>query len=189
MTRSPDTITRLLVEWRDGDKAALDQLFPLVYKEMRRLAKHYMRRQRPDHTLQTSALINEAYLRLVDHKNMQWQNRAHFFAVAAQAMRRILVDHARARSYAKRGGGLRKVDINEASLVADERTDELVALDEALCELESLDPRKSRVVELRYFGGLSIEETALVLETSPATVKRDWNSARGWLHRAIRNRV
>ncbi|MEW6207663.1 MAG: ECF-type sigma factor [Acidobacteriota bacterium] len=148
-------ITALLVRWREGDRAALDEMMPLVYKELRRLAAYYMRRQRQDHTLQTSALINEAYLRLIDHKNMRWQNRAHFFAVAAQAMRRILVDHARARGYAKRGGGAQKVALDEAMVVADGKSAELIALDEALIDLAGVDERKSRIVELRYFGGLS----------------------------------
>jgi RNA polymerase sigma factor (TIGR02999 family) len=182
---SSDTLTDLLLQWRDGDRAALDKLFPLVYKELRRLAGHYMRRQGAGHTLQTSALIDEAYLRLIDHKNMRWQNRAHFFAVAAQAMRRILVDYARARDRAKRGGAVVKVSLQEAAIIAEERSAELVALDEALKELAVFDVRKSRIVELRYFGGLSVEETAHVVEVSPVTVMRDWRAAKLWLLRAM----
>ena len=188
MSPSPGSITRLLVDWRDGDKAALDRLIPLVYKELRRLAGYYMRRQRADHTLQTSALINEAYMRLIDHKNMRWENRAHFYAVAAQAMRRILVDHARSRGYAKRGGGTLKVSFDEAVIGAEERGAELIALDDALTELAELDPRKSQVVELRYFGGLSVDETAEVIGVSPVTVMREWRSAKGWLLKAISKR-
>ena len=188
MSPSPGTITRLLVDWRDGDKAALDRLVPLVYRELRRLAGYYMRRQRAHHTLQTSALINEAYLRLIDHKNMRWENRAHFYAVAAQAMRRILVDHARSRGYAKRGGGALKVSFDEAAIGAEERGAELIALDDALQDLAELDPRKSQVVELRYFGGLSVEETAEVIGVSSVTVMREWRSAKGWLLKAITKR-
>ena len=185
MYPSSGTISKLLVEWRDGDTTALDRLVPLVYRELRRLAGYYMRRQRADHTLQTSALINEAYLRLIDHKNMRWKNRAHFYAVAAQAMRRILVDHARSRGYAKRGGGARKVSFDEAVIGAEERGAELIALDDALKNLDLIDPRKSQIVELRYFGGLSVDETAEALGISPVTVMRDWRSAKGWLLRAI----
>ena len=185
MSPSSGTISKLLVEWRDGDKTALDRLVPLVYRELRRLAGYYMRRQRADHTLQTSALINEAYLRLMDHKNMRWENRAHFYAVAAQAMRRILVDHARSRSYAKRGGGVLKVSFDEAVIGAEERGAELIALDDALKDLDLIDPRKCQIVEMRYFGGLSVDETAEALGVSPVTVMRDWRSAKGWLLRAI----
>jgi RNA polymerase sigma factor (TIGR02999 family) len=185
MTPTPGSITRLLVDWRDGDKTALDRLVPLVYREMRRLAGYYMRRQRADHSLQTSALINEAYLRLIDHKNMRWENRAHFYAVAAQAMRRILVDHARSRGYQKRGGGAIKVSFDEAVVGAEERAAELIALDDALKDLAVMDPRKSQIVELRYFGGLSVDETAEVIGVSPVTVMREWRSAKGWLLRAI----
>jgi RNA polymerase sigma factor (TIGR02999 family) len=188
MTPSPGSITRLLVDWRDGDKGALDRLIPLVYKEMRRLAGYYMRRQRADHTLQTSALINEAYLRLIDHKNMRWENRAHFYAVAAQAMRRILVDHARSRGYQKRGGGALKVSFDEAVIGAQERAGELIVLDDALKDLAAIDPRKSQIVELRYFGGLSVDETAEVIGVSPVTVMREWRSAKGWLLKAITKR-
>lgn len=185
MTSSPRSVTQLLIEWREGDETALDRLIPLVYDEMRRLARYYMRRERAEHTLQTSALINEAYIRLVDHKGMRWQNRAHFYAVAAQAMRRILVDHARSHNYAKRGGGARMVELDEAAAVAHEQAAEIVALDEALNELSAFDPRQSKVVELRYFGGMSVEETAEALGVSPATVMREWRAAKAWLLRAI----
>ncbi len=185
MPSSSETITDLLIHWRDGDLAALDRLIPLVYKELRRMASYYMRRRRPGDSLQTSALINEAYLRLADHKNMRWQNRAHFFAVAAQAMRRILVDHARARYAAKREGGLLKVSLDQAADIGQQRGAELIALDDALKELAVFDARKSRIVELRYFGGLSVEETAVVLEVSPVTVKREWRAAKLWLLRAM----
>lgn len=185
MSVQPGTISKLLVDWRDGDKTALDRLVPLVYRELRRLAGYYMRRQRADHTLQTSALINEAYLRLIDHKNMRWENRAHFYAVAAQAMRRILADHARSRGYTKRGGGALKVSFDEAVIGAGERAAELIALDDALKNLIAIDPRKAQIVELRYFGGLSVDETAEVVGVSPVTVMREWRSAKGWLLKAI----
>jgi RNA polymerase sigma factor (TIGR02999 family) len=188
MTVPPREITQLLLEWRQGDTRALDKLMPLVYDELRRLARLYMAGERPDHTLQTTALINEAYLRLADHKEMAWQNRAHFFAVAAQAMRRILVDHARTRDAAKRGGGAPKASLEEAALLAEEQAVELLALDDALGDLARVDPRKSRVVELRYFGGLSVEETAEVLGVSPVTVMREWRAAKAWLLRAISRR-
>lgn len=184
-THSPHEVTRLLLDWRGGDRAALDQLVPIVHGELRRLARHYMRGERDNHTLQTSALINEAYLRLVDHKNIDWQNRAHFFGVAAQAMRRVLVDHARSRGYQKRGGKAKVVELDEAALLADERASELVALDEALADLARFDARKAQIVELRYFGGLTGEETAEVLALSPATVQREWQSAKLWLLRAL----
>jgi RNA polymerase sigma factor (TIGR02999 family) len=182
---SQKQITELLVAWGKGDQAALEKLTPLVYNELHRLASRYMGRERRDHTLQTSALVNEAYLRLIDWKSVQWQNRAHFFAVSAQFMRRILVDFARARDYAKRGGGARKVSLDEAALLPAERGADLVALDEALKELERLDARQSRVVELRFFGGLSHEEVAEVLNVSVGTVRRDWSLARAWLHRQL----
>src|SRR6266850_371749 len=174
MTPSPKSITVLLIEWRDGDETALNDLMPLVYDEMRRLARYYMRRERPGHTLQTAALVNEAYLRLVDHKGMRWQNRAHFYAVAAQAMRRILVDHARSRHYAKRGGGGQMVELDEAEGIFQKQAAELVALDDALTDLSAIDPRKGRIVEMRYFGGMSVEETAKVLGVSAVTVMREW---------------
>lgn len=184
-THSTHEITRLLRDWREGDRAALDQLMPLVYDELRRLAKRYLRRQAPGHTLQTTALINEAYLRMVDMPGIDWQNRAHFFGVAAQAMRYLLVDHARAKQYAKRGGGAQQVTLDEAAQVSSERPDELLALDEALTRLAALDLRQSRIVELRYFGGLTVDETAEVLGVSVPTVHREWAKAKGWLYREL----
>lgn len=185
MTPSPKSITELLIEWREGDVTALDRLMPLVYEELRRLARYYMRRERPGHTLQTGALVNEAYLRLVEHKGMRWQNRAHFYAVASQAMRRILVDHARAHHYAKRGGGNQLLELDEAAAVSQRQAAELVDLDDALTDLAVIDPRKSQIVEMRYFGGMSVEETAEVLGVSSVTVMREWRTAKAWLLRAI----
>ena len=185
MIPSSQNVTQLLLDWRNGDSGALDRLMPLVYEELRRMANFYMRNERQGHTLQTSALVNEAYLRLVDHENIEWQNRAHFFGVAAQAMRRILVDHARTRNYQKRGGEALHVSLDEAATLAEEQAAELIALDEALQELARMDPRKCRVVELRYFGGLSVEETAEALGVSVTTVARDWNMAKGWLLREM----
>jgi RNA polymerase sigma factor (TIGR02999 family) len=184
-TQSPKEITRLLVAWGNGDESALAGLTPLVYEELHRLAHHYMSGERAGHTLQTTALVNEAYVRLIDWKNVRWQNRAHFFGVSAQLMRRILVDFARARGYDKRGGGARVVALDEAAFVADDKATDMVALDEALNSLSELDVRQSKVVELRFFGGLSIEETAEVLKVSPATVRRDWSLARAWLRREM----
>jgi RNA polymerase sigma-70 factor, ECF subfamily len=184
-THSPKEITRLLVAWGDGDESALAGLTPLVYEELHRLAHHYMSDERAGHTLQTTALVNEAYVRLIDWKNVRWQNRAHFFAVSAQLMRRILVDFARARGYQKRGGGARAVELDEAALMASDKDTDLVALDEALNSLAEMDARQSRVVELRFFGGLSVEEAAEVLKVSPATVRRDWSLARAWLRREM----
>ncbi len=178
---NPKEVTQLLLAWRNGDEAAFDQLLPLVYDELRRMARHHMRRERRDHTLQTSALVHEAYLRLLDHEGIDWQNRAHFFGLAAQAMRRVLVDYARRRNFAKRSGAAQRVMLEEAASLAEERAAEVVALDDALQGLAQFDPRKSRVVELRYFGGLSIEETAEVLGIAAATVVRDWNTAKAWL--------
>ena len=183
--RSPKEITQLLVAWGDGDEAALEQLTPLVYQQLHRLAHHYLSQERTGHTLQTSALVNEAYLRLIDWKNVQWQNRAHFFGVSAQLMRRILVDFARSRRYEKRGGGAQAIELDEAALVTGEKSADLVALDEALGSLAKLDARQSRVVELRFFGGLSVEETAEVLKVSEGTVRRDWSLARAWLRREM----
>ena len=186
MPTAPEGMTQLLMDWSNGNRNALDRLMPLVYEELRRLAKRHMARERREHTLQTSALINEAYLRLVGQKNAQWQNRAHFFAVAAQVMRHILIDHARSQNYAKRGGGAQKVCFDETAIVfTEERAAQLVALDDALNTLAAVDPRKSRVVELRFFGGLNIEETAEVLKISPATVEREWRAAKGWLNRFL----
>jgi RNA polymerase sigma factor (TIGR02999 family) len=184
---SPATITQLLIRWRNGDKAALDELAPLVYNELRRLARYYLRAERPDHTLQPSDLVHEAYLRLVDEKEIDWQNRAHFFGVAAVRMRQILVEHARGRQAAKRGGGEYLLSLSKANRLAEKRDVNLLALNDALRRLEALDPQKSRVVELRYFGGLTIEETAEALRISPSTVKRDWSMARAWLRSEISN--
>jgi RNA polymerase sigma-70 factor, ECF subfamily len=184
-TSSQKQITELLVAWGNGDEAALEQLTPLVYNELHRLARRYMGRERPGHTLQTSALVNEAYIRLIDWQNVRWQNRAHFLGVSAQIMRRILVDFARSREYAKRGGGARQVSLAEAAGIPGERGADLVALDEALHLLAELDDRQSRVVELRFFGGLSLEESAEVLKVSVGTVRRDWSLARAWLHRQL----
>jgi RNA polymerase sigma-70 factor, ECF subfamily len=184
-TPSPHEITQLLIEWNNGSQDALDQLYPLVYEELRRLAHRYMSRERPGHTLQTTAVVHEAYLRLIDQKHVQWQNRAHFFAIAAQMMRRILITHAQSRAYAKRSGGAFKVSLDEAAILSQERTGELLALDEALKSLTVLDPRRSQVVELRFFGGLSNEEIAEVLKISPNTVTRDWNVAKAWLYREL----
>ena len=185
---STHQVTQLLIEWSNGNKAALDKLMPLVHAELHRLAHRYLSRERPDHTLQTTALVNEAYLRLVDRENVHWQNRAHFFAISAQLMRCILVDHARSLAYAKRGGGARKIELDEAVIVSQKRAADVVALDDALKELESFDPQQSRIVELRFFGGLTIEETAEALSLSPATIKRDWVSAKAWLYHELANR-
>ena len=185
MTSSPQQITQLLVAWSDGDTAALNQLLPLVYGELRRMAKGYLAGQSPGHTLQTTALIHEAYLKLVGQKEPRWQNRAHFFGVAAQAMRHILVDYARARHAAKRGGQAHAVSLDEAAIVTTEQTAEMVALDDALKALAEVAPRQSQVVELRYFGGLNVEETAEVLKVSAETVTRDWRMAKAWLLREL----
>jgi RNA polymerase sigma-70 factor, ECF subfamily len=176
-------VSQLLLAWSEGDGSALDKLTPMVYDELHRLARRYMKRERPGHSLQTTALVNEAYMRLVDYKRMQWQNRAHFFAVSAQLMRRILVEHARRRNL-KRGGGVQHVSLEEAAFVGD-RAGDLVALDDAMNALGRLDPRKVHVVEMRFFGGLSLEETAEVLKVSPVTVRRDWRTAKAWLYREL----
>lgn len=178
-------ITQLLAEWSEGNQSALDELYPLVYEELHRLARRYMSRERKGHTLQTTALINEAYVRLVDQKNVRWANRSHFFAISAQIMRRILIDHARRHAYAKRGGGAKQVSLEEAAIVAPDQASELVRLDEALKTLAKLDERRCHVVELRYFGGLSNEEIAGVLKVSENTVTRDWNLARAWLYQQL----
>jgi len=180
-------VTELLLAWSNGEKNALESLAPLVYKELHRLAHYYMSRERPDHTLQTSALVNEAYLRLVDQKRVQCQNRAHFFAISAQLMRQILINHAQSRRCLKRGRGARKVSLDEAIIVSEERSEDLLALDDALNELAKVDPRKSKVVELRFFGGLSVEETAEALDVSPVTVMREWRLAKAWLYRELGN--
>jgi len=181
----PHEITQLLAEWTNGNQEALDKLYPLVYDELRRIARRYMSRERKGHTLQTTALINEAYLRLVEQRNVHWANRAHFFAIAAQIMRRILIDYARRYEYAKRGAGAQRVSLDEVAFVAKERARELLLLDEALNRLVTVDTRRSRVVELRFFGGLENEEIAEVLKISPNTVTRDWHMARAWLYKEL----
>ena len=186
---SPEDITGLLLAWGGGDREALDRLMPLVYQELRRLARRQMRRERAGDTLQTTALVNEAYLRLVDYARVQARDRSHFLAIAAQAMRRILVERARSRSADKHGSGAQKVSLDEVADVSDERAAELVALDDALQAFAAIDPRKARLVELRYFGGLTIEETAEVLGVSTPTVERDWRTAKIWLHREISRAV
>lgn len=177
-------VSRLLLAWSGGDQSALEKLTPIVYHELHRIAGQYMRRENAGHSLQTTALVNEAYVRLVDYKRMQWQNRAHFFAVSAQLMRRILVDHARRRNL-KRGRGVQHVSLEEASMVGDGRDADLVALDDAMNALARLDPRKVQVVEMRFFGGLSVEEIAEVLKISTVTVMRDWSTAKAWLYREL----
>src|SRR5688500_12263598 len=183
-TPSPD-VTALLADWSAGNKAALEALTPLVYDELRRLARRYLARERPDHTLQSTALVHEAYLRLIDQKNVRWQNRAHFFGVAAQMIRRILVDHARGRQASKRGSGAPKLSLDEAIAVPERKDFDLLALDDSLNSLAKIDPQQARIVELRFFTGLTVEETAEVLGISPATVKRDWVTAKAWLYRDI----
>lgn len=181
MPASPNEVTELLIKWSQGDKAALDELMPVIHSELRRLARRYMARERPGHTLQTTALINEAYLRLVDQRGVDWQDRAHFFAVAAQIMRHVLVDHARKYQSDKRGGGAQKVPLDEVIVANQQRAAELVTLDQALTDLATLDPRQSQIVELRFFGGLTVEETAEVLKIAPITVMREWRTAKAWL--------
>ena len=186
MEENSQQITQLLKQWSNGDAEVLDDLMPLVYIELRRQASGYLRRERSDHTLQPTALINEAYLKLIDQRDVKWQNRAHFFAIAAQAMRRILVDYARERHREKRGGAAEDLPIDEAlTIVSQEKSVDLVALDEALNKLATFDDRQAKVVELRYFSGLSIDETAEVLNVSNVTVRRDWNMAKAWLHQEI----
>jgi RNA polymerase sigma factor (TIGR02999 family) len=182
---SQQQITQMLVDWGNGDQAALEKLTPLVYDELHRRARRYMQKERSGHTLQTSALVNEAYIRLIDWKNVPWQNRAHFFAVSAQLMRRILVDFARSRNYAKRSGAARNIPIEEATVISREKSAVVVALNDALDSLARLNERQSRVVELRFFGGLELEEIAEVLKVSVGTVRRDWSLARAWLHREL----
>lgn len=178
---SAQEVTELLLAWREGDESALENLISVVYAELHKQAKRYLRGERQDHTLQTTALVNEVYLRLIDSSKVRWQNRAHFFAVAAQLMRRILVDFARSRKYQKRGGGAHQVSLEQAMVIASDRSEDLVALDDALQSLAAIDERKSKVVEMRFFGGLSVEETAEVLQVSPDTVMRDWRLAKVWL--------
>src|SRR4029077_2671865 len=184
---SPHRVTQLLAEWSDGDNAALVELTPLVYEELRRLAHHFMEGQRPDHTLQTTALVDEAYLRMADQTKPSWQNRAHFFAVAARAMRQILVNYARSKRAQKRGGGALKVELDEAAIVSPEQSQAIVDLHEALERLGTLDSRKARVVELKYFGGLNHDEIAEVMKISAVTVRRDWVFAKAWLYDELHN--
>lgn len=184
-TPTSGNVTRLLVDWRNGNDDALNQLMPLVYDELRGLAKRYMSRERSTHTLQTNALVNEAYLRLINQQDVDWQNRAHFFAIAAQVMRHLLVDHARAKQYAKRGGGAQQITLDEGLAIASEQSVDVLALHEALERLAEVDERKSKIVELRYFGGLSADETAEVLSVSEITIKREWLKAKAWLFREL----
>jgi RNA polymerase sigma factor (TIGR02999 family) len=184
---SPDRITQLLEQWSHGDNAALAELTPLVYEELRRLAHHFMGGERSDHTLQTTALVNEAYLRLAGQSNLRWQSRAHFFAVAARAMRQILVNYAKASQSQKRGGGALKVDLDVVALISPEQTTEILDVHEALERLATLDSRKAHVVELKYFGGLKHDEIAEVLKISTVTVRRDWVFAKAWLHNELHN--
>ena len=185
ITSSPQQVTELLHNWRQGDRQALDELMPLVYEELRRIAHRYMRRERPGQSMQTTALVNEAYLRLLGSAPVEWQDRAHFFAVAATVMRHLLVDRARARRYGKRGGGARQISLDEAAAITPAQDLDLLALDEVLEKLAAIDERKSRLVELRYFGGLSAEEAAEVLGVSQITVKREWLKAKAWLYREL----
>jgi RNA polymerase sigma factor (TIGR02999 family) len=185
VNESQQQITERLIAWGSGETSALDDVMRAVYQELRRMADHYLRLERPDHTLQPTALVHEAYLRLIDQRKVSWQNRAHFFGVAAQMMRRILVDHARTKQRGKRGGAARKLSLDEVMNLSQGRAADLVALDDALKALAEIDPRKSQVVELRFFGGLSIEETAEVLAVSPQTVLRDWKMAKAWLYQEM----
>ena len=184
-TLSPQEVTQLLADWGKGDRSALDKLFPLVQSELRRIAQRQMSQERPGHTLQATALVNEAYLKLAGQQGFDWHNRAHFFAVCAQVMRHILIDHARAHARDKRGGGAIQVSLNEALMVAEDQAAHFIALDEALRVLEGLDSQKGKIIELRYFGGLSIEEAAEVLNISPRTVRREWQRAKAWLYRMM----
>ena len=185
MDRPSGEVTRLLQEWSNGQEQALDRLVPHIHHELRKLAASYMRKERPDHTLQPTALVNEAFLKLIDQRAVKWQNRAHFFGIAAQAMRRILVDHARAHAAGKRGDGVRKVSLDDAMMIGGTVDIDLIALDEALTRLAAIDPQQSRVIELRYFGGLTMDETAEVMHISPATVGREWRMAKAWLFAEI----
>lgn len=185
-TPSPNEITERLIAWGAGDRAALDQLVPVVYQELRRMADRYLRLENPGHTLQPTALVHEAWLRLIDQTRVSWQNRAQFFGVAARMMRRILVDHAKTKHREKRGGDAVKLSLDDVINLSQERASDLLALDDALDALAAMDERKSRVVELRYFGGFSVEETAQILEVSPDTVMRDWKMAKAWLYQQIR---
>jgi RNA polymerase sigma factor (TIGR02999 family) len=182
---SSENLTQLLIDWSNGDAQALEKLTPLVYRDLHRLAQRYFRSESPGHTLQSTALVHEAYLRLIDQRNTRWQNRAHFFGISAQLMRRILVDHARARKAGKRGGHAAMIQIDESVAAPEQQNLDLVALDDCLKALSGIDPQQARVVELRYFAGLTVEETAEVMHVSPTTVKREWRLARAWLHREI----
>ncbi|HKR13902.1 MAG TPA: sigma-70 family RNA polymerase sigma factor [Pyrinomonadaceae bacterium] len=182
---SPLEVTQLLDDWAHGDKSAFDKLFPLVHDELQRIARRQMSHERLGHTLQATALVNEAYLKLAGHAGFEWNNRSHFYAVSAQVMRHILIDHARAHARDKRGGGVVQVSLDEVAVIGKEQADEYLALDEALCFLESVDPQKGRIVELRYFGGLTVEETAEVLDISPRTVRREWRRSKAWLYKMI----
>src|SRR5712692_9921885 len=188
MSADTDNINQLLADWGNGNQQALEELLPLIYEELRRLAHNFLYRERPGHTLQTTALVHEAYLKLIDQRDVRWQNRAHFFAIAAQAMRRILIDSARKHAAVKRGSGAEKVSLDDAPQISLESDASLLALDEALNALAEIDPEQSRIVELRYFGGLTIEEAAEVMNCSPATIKREWAIARAWLYKAIASR-
>lgn len=185
MKQPSNEITELLIAWSGGDKKALDELMHIVYDELHRLAHHHLAKERQDHTLQTTALVNEAYMKLVDQKRVKWQNRSHFFALSSQLMRRILVDYARSRQYAKRGGGASALPLNEALIVTPERAAEMIALDDALTELAKHDERKARIVELRFFAGMNIDETSELLGVSPGTVMKDWTLAKAWLQREM----
>ena len=185
MAAKPNNITQLLLKWSEGRPEALEDLIPLIYPELRRLARQYMRRENPAHTLQTSALINEAYLRLAGQQGVEWHNRAHFFAVAAQVMRHVLIDHARKHQVVRRGGGLLRVPLDETAVASHERALEFVALDEALTKLALIDGRKSQIVEMKFFGGLTVDEIAEVMKLSPITIKREWRAAKAWLHLEI----
>lgn len=187
MPSDQDNVTQLLLEWSAGNEQVLEEMLPLIYDELRRLAHHFLYRERPGHTLQTTALVHEAYLKLIDQKDARWQNRAHFFAIAAQAMRRILMDSARRHVAEKRGGGGEKLSLAEVASISPEPNTNLLALDEALHALAEIDPQQSHIIELRYFGGLTIEETAEVMKLSPATIKREWAMARAWLHQALKD--
>jgi RNA polymerase sigma factor (TIGR02999 family) len=184
-TASSNEVTELLQAWGTGDKQALDKLFPIVYKELHRLAAAYMRKESPGHTLQTSALVNEAYLKLVDQKNVRWQNRAHFFGIAAQLMRRILVDHARSRTRMKRGAGAQRLSLNEAAIISADSAEAFLSMDDALKRLGEMDPKKCRIVEMKIFCGLNMKEIAEVEKVSPSTIEREWRKAKAWLHREI----
>jgi RNA polymerase sigma factor (TIGR02999 family) len=185
LSTSPQAVTQLLVDWGNGDRQALEKLTPLVYQELKRLAARYLRRERREHTLQSTALVHEAWLRLIDQNHVHWQNRAQFFGIAGEMIRRILIDHARNRQAAKRGDGAIKLSLDEALGAPDRRDFDLVALDDALKDLAKLDPKQGKLVELRFFAGLSIEESAEVLGVSPATVKREWAAAKAWLYREL----